>query len=663
VTSSFLDPRPSLLSLIPPSAAMPAQHTIFGRPFTLQMPPRRFQALFVVAIFIIANLSFYGPPKKENLPTYDQVANAVKHPQAYVPDLPDLPDLPALPAVPHPFGPSAHKPPAQPNSTSTSTYRAIEWLSDFKWRNPFSSAVALDENRAVLPPLRERPPIYTYYDAPGKQDKAVSEAEQKLILAWRRAWWAQGFKPQVLSRAEAMKHPQYELVQRMQLDTKAEVEIMRWLAWGRMGGGILVNWLALPMAEYDNPMLSFLRRAEYPVLSRVQTLNNGVFFGQRAAVEAALKKVVSSDLLKNVTANTEKITQLSRKEGGTVVNILADTAPKDKDIAVDKKADGIAYYNTEAISTKYGTVSDKLTNTTQAEGLNLLATLINSHLHLTFQERHPEGVAIVKLLPDHSTALMFEATQIARNLTQCPTSPMPKSCPPNRPKCKPCDANKSMKLQEFPEFVNTTKFFTIGTVPHPYTMTSLQYTRDTLDAGFLRNTAAKNQWIKELTQKSLGKEHTEDYRLVQFKELVAAAPAHTLWLTAERVTQADLDWIFGFDLPQIASDTKEPSSPSDTSELIIFPRPDAPKPIAGKEAQDEKWVKKEEIRLGKARDALKSKDKRMKTIVKEVEQWNLADTEAWMFARAYSARRRMERKKWEEDEQKFSGSEKKAGIR
>jgi hypothetical protein len=642
---------------------MPPQRSIFGQPVTLQMPPRRFQAIFVVVLFIVANLTFFGPPKKENLPTYEQVADAVKHPQAYVPDLGELPAMPALPAVPHPFGPATHKPPTQPNSTTTSTYRAIEWLSDFKWRSPFSSEVAFDENRAVLPPLRERPPIYTYYDAPAKQDKAISEAEQKLVLAWRRAWWAQGFKPQVLSRAEAMDHPLYQLVQRMQLDSKAEVEIMRWLAWSRMGSGILVNYLALPMAEYENAMLSFLRRASYPVLSRVQSLNNGVFFGERAAVDAALKKVVGSDLLKNVTANKEKITALSRKEGGTVVNLLADMAPKDKDIAVDNKADGIAFYNMDTISSKYATVNDKLTNTTKAEGLELLAALINSHLHLTFQEQHPEGVAIVKPLPEHSTALMFEATQIARNLTQCPTSPMPKSCPPNRPRCTPCRANKPMKLQEFPEFVNTTKLFTVGTVPHPYTMTSLHYTRDTLESSFIRTIAGRDQWIKALTQKSIGKDKTEAYRIVQFKELIAAAPAHSLWLTAERVTQADLDWIFGFDLPRMASATEEPSSPSDASELILFPRPEAPKPIAGVTVPDDVWIKKEEIRLGKARDALKSKDKRMKTVVTEVEQWNLADTEAWKFSRAYSARRRMERKKWEEEEQKFAGSEKKAGVR
>ncbi|OAK98094.1 hypothetical protein IQ06DRAFT_279155 [Phaeosphaeriaceae sp. SRC1lsM3a] len=631
---------------------MPAQHTIFGRPVTLQMPPRRFQALFIVALFIIVNLTFYGPPKKENLPTYEQVADAVKHPQAYVPNIGELP------AIPKPFGPAAHKPPAQPNSTTTGSLRAIEWLSDFKWRNPFSASIALDENRAVLPPLRDRPAIYTYYDAPGKQSKEVSEAENRLILAWRRAWWAQGFTPKVLSRAEAQHHPQYQLFQRMKLDSKAEIEIMRWLAWGNMGGGVLVNWLALPMAEYNNAMLSFLRRGEYPKLSRVQSLNNGVFFGDRSSVDAALKKLVNCKLLKNVTANGDKITQLSKKEGGTVVNLL-DTA----DIQVDKKADGIAYYTTEIISSKYGTVNGKLTNTTQAEGLELLASLINSHLHLTFQEQHPEGVVVVKPLPEHTTALMFEAEQIARNLTQCPTSPMPKSCPPNRAKCTPCDASKYKKFMEVPDFVNTTKMFTIGTVPHPYTLTSLHYSRDTIDPSFLRTIAARDQWIKELTKVSIPRAKTESFRLVQFKELVAAAPAHTLWLTAERVTQHDLDWIFGFDLPRLASLNSEPDSPSRESELIIFPRPGPPKATKGKERPEIELVKKEEIRLGKARDALKSKDKRMKTIVNDVEQWNLADTEAWKFSRAYSARRRMERKKWEEDEQKFAGSERKAGIR
>jgi hypothetical protein len=631
---------------------MPIQHTFMGRPVTLQMPPRRFQFIIVVVLLIVVNLTFYGPPSRDSIPTYDEVKEAVKHPQAHVPDLGEFP------SIPNPLGPSAHKPPVQANSTTASAYGAIEWLSDFKWRNPFSSQITFDENKALLPPLRERPPVYTYYDVPGKQDKDISLAEHRLILAWRRAWWAQGFKPVVLSRAEAMHHPQYQLFQRMKLDPKLEFEVMRWLAWGHMGGGILVNWLALPMAEYENPMLSFLRRNEYPKLSRVRTLDNAIFFGERSVVEDAIKKVMSNELLKNVTASKDKLAKLANKEGGPVVNLLATT-----DMDADAKADGIASYSSITISKKYKTVQDKLTNTTQAEGLDLLANLINSHLHLTWQEQHPEGVAIVKPLPEHTTALMYETTDIARNLTQCPTTPMPKSCPPNRDKCKPCDANKAMKLQQFPEFVNTTKFFTIGTVPHPYTLTSLHYTHDTLDSKFLRNNAKRDLWIKELTRKSIPADHTEEFRVLKFKELVAAAPAHTLWLTAERITQDDIDWIFGFSLPQTASNTTEPSSPSEKSELIIFPRPGPPKRIEGLEVPDEKWIQKEEERLRKARDAISSKSKEMKTVVVEVEQWNLADTEAWRFSRAYSARRRQERKKWEEEEKKFAGSEKKAGVR
>ncbi|KAF2130855.1 hypothetical protein P153DRAFT_395267 [Dothidotthia symphoricarpi CBS 119687] len=626
---------------------MPVQHTFLGRPVSLQMPPRRFQAVFILLVFLIASLTLYGPPSAADLPTYEEVAEVVKNPH-----LPHLPDLPVV-HVSNPFGLSAHKPPVQPNSTitSTSSHRAIEWLSDFKWRNPFSSNVALDENRAVLPPLKERPPIYTYYDARGKQDKDLGEAENRLILAWRRAWWAQGFRPQVLSRAEAMQHPHYQLVQRMKLDAKTEVELMRWLAWGYMGGGVLADWLAWPMAEYENPMLSFLRRNEFPGLSRVDALDSALFFGHGAAVSDAIKKVVNSDLLKNATANQDKVAELAKKEGGVVVNLLPST-----DVTVDKKANGIAYYSTATIASTYKTIAEKLTNNTQAEGLGLLASLINSHLHLTFQEQYPEGLAIVKPLPEHTTALMYEATDIARNLTQCPTTPIPKSCPPNRPKCTLCDAKKLMKLQMFPEFVNTTKFFTIGTVPHPYTINSLHYTRDTLDANFLRNNAKRDLWIWAFTQKSIGGKHSESYRLVKFKDLVAAAPSHALWLTAERVTQADLDWIFGFQLPQT-------SSPSDEdSKLTIFPRPGPPEPIKDIIVPDEQWIKKEEERLKKAREAIKSKDRFMQSTVHEVEQWNLADTEAWKFARAFSARRRMERKKWEEEERKFAGSEKKAGF-
>lgn len=630
---------------------MPVQRTLFGRPITLQIPPLRFQLLFAFVLLIVVSLLTVGPPPA--VPTYDQVAEAVKNP--HIPNLPGV----NLPPVTNPFGKSAHKPPAQPNSTATSSYRAIEWFSDFKWRNPFSSSITLDENRAVLPPLKERPPIYTFYDPKGKVDKPVSEAENRLILAWRRAWWAQGFKPQVLSRAEAMKHPQYQLVQRMKLDSKVELEMMRWFAWGHMGGGVLANWLALPMSDYDNAMLAFLRRQEYPELSRVESLHNGIFFGEGAAVNEAIKKAVNSDLLKNVTENKDKIAQLAKNEGGAMVGLLASA-----DIMVDTKANSIAYYSTDNIATKYKTVAEKLTNTTQVEGLQSLADLINSHLHLTFQETYSEGIAIAKPLPEHTTALMYETIDIARNLTQCPSTPMPKSCPPNRQKCTPCDPNKTMKMRLLSSYKNSSGLYTIGTVPHPYTLNSLHYTRDTLDVSFIRKIAERNLWLIALTKDLLGENHSEGYRVVDFKDAVAAPKSgpNSLWLTAERVTQADLDWIFGFNLPQTASSGGELGAKLGDSGLIVSPRPGMPLPIEGVDAPEERWIKNEEERLRKAREALQSKDRHMQEVIAMVEDWNMYDTEAWKFARAFSARRRVERKKWEEEEQKFAGSEKKAGV-
>jgi hypothetical protein len=627
---------------------MPVQRVICGVPVQITIPPRRFQLLIALVAFVMVTLGLFGTPSSTD------VVDHIKNP--HVPSIPDLPSVENL----NPFGPSAHKPPVQQNSTYAGQYRAIEWFTDFKWRSPFSSSTTMDENRAVLPPLLTRPPIYTYYDVPSKQDKAVSEAENRLILTWRKAWWAQGFRPQVLSSADSHKHPQYVLVQQLKLDAKTEMEVMRWLAWGHMGTGILANWLAFPMSEHENYMLSFLRRSRYPQLSYVGTLGNGILFGEGAAVNEAIKKLVDNPLFKNVTANDAKIQELGQKDGGIMVNAL----PKG-DIKEDKKANGIAYYSTTTISNEYKVVADKLTNSTKVEGLDLLANLINSHLHLTFQEIFPEGVAVVKPLPEHTTALMYEAISIARNLTQCPTSPLPKSCPPNRLKCTPCDPAKTMKLALIPSYKNSSSLYTIGTVPHPYTLTSLHYTKDEIDEEFLRREAQRNIWTYSVTKDFLGEGVSATERIIHFKEAVAApeSAAHSLWLTAERYSHDDLDYVFGFNLPQSASNTTDPSSPDEKSELIVFPRPGMPEPLKDVEVPEPKWIENEEERLKKAREAIKSKDKRMKTVVTAVEQWNLADTEAWKFSRAWSARRRVERKIWEEEEHKYSGSEKKSGIK
>ena len=53
--------------------------------------------------------------------------------------------------------------------------------------------------------------------------------------------------------------------------------------------------------------------------------------------------------------------------------------------------------------------------------------------------------------------------------------------------------------------------------------------------------------------------------------------------------------------------------------------------------------------------ALKSNSREM------VEAWNLADTEAWRFVRAFAAREKSERKRWEKEERKFAGGDERDG--
>ena len=156
---------------------MPAQRTCFGKPVMLALPPRRFLFLFAFVCFMTGFLYSLGSTVAE----YPAVSAVTEH----IPQSLKDPHLPSIPNKFNPFAPAAHKPPIQANSSSGNA----KWYSDWRWKNPFSGSVTLDEDRAVLPPLRRRPPVYTYYEATkqAKEDKEVRHAEERLLLQWRRS--------------------------------------------------------------------------------------------------------------------------------------------------------------------------------------------------------------------------------------------------------------------------------------------------------------------------------------------------------------------------------------------------------------------------------------------------------------------------------------------
>lgn len=582
------------------------------------MPPRRFVAVFglaiLMAILLLVSLSS-SPAVKAISSVHDisrkahQAAEIISHPK--------------IPHLYNPFGDAAHEPPEQADSHSGET----KWYSDLKWmQNPFSSLITLDENRALLPPLPSRTIIYTFYDATSQKDPLALEAEHRLLLSWRRAWWAQGFKPIVLGRPEAAKHPMHAKLKELNLLPTMNADVERWLAWAHMGGGVLANWLAFPMASRHDATLSFLRHGEFRTLLNYKDLHGGLLAGQVDQINKAIERALGSDTLKRASYMLETLTQ--------------------RDFNTTSGHEGVAYYDLPTVTSFYPVVANQL-SVSQAAGLHLLEQLINAHLHITWQNNFPNGIAVLQPFAQQTTAIVAHAARLAHDLIQCPSSPMVSSCPPNRPDCKICASYNSKLALSTPETLqNATKTFTIGTIPHPYTFISLIYSRDKLDSKFIRRNTLRDVWLAAVTKDLLGPIIGGPQRLPKIKDAVAGdfAVDHSVWVTAELEERMHRDWVFGFELPK-NKDTHDwhgITKEADPSGARVRGMPSAEE------------LAKEEMLLAKSKDLLRRKHK---PDVEMVEAWNMADAEAWRFVRAFATRRRVERLKWEAEEKAFAGAE------
>lgn len=536
----------------------------------------------------------------------------------------------------NPWAPAVHETPVQKNSTSGEA----KWFSDWKWLHPFSSSITLDEDRSVLPPLRIRPPVYTYYDSTVEKAENIRKAENQLLLIWRRAWWAKGFRPVILGPPEAMKNPLYEQVQNTRLTSALQAELMRWLAWGHMGTGILANWLAVPMAPYDDPLLASLRRASETLqVTRYESLSSGLYSGSEKAINEIINTIMKSPELNSATT-------------------ILEATPVPAKLKVAPKPASIAYYETTALKSDFEEVADALL-ADQAKGLSSLAKLITAHLHSTWLNHFSDGIAI--LVPDiiATGAICTPALTIAASLNKCHISPVPQSCPPNEPKCRQC----SPQTISFPgSYTNSSELFTIGTVPHPFTMTSLLAKRTDHTVRYIRRETKRDPWLIAVTKNTSAEGISGYDRIVPFKEDVASewGTARSIWTTAEHDWNwPDLEWNFGFALPD-STDGIVAGDPLDT-DLTAPLRHSTSKQINVKEHADILAGTKHFMAQPSLFDQGKGT---ARTNMRDViEAWNLADSEAWRFVRAYVARMRFERLKWEEDEKAFVGDAGANGFR
>lgn len=545
----------------------------------------------------------------------------------------------------NPFSGAVHAPPQQLDSTSDEA----SWFSDLKWLRPFASSATSRDNRLILPPEPTRVPVYTYYDNGAQKNKNLREADHELLLIWRRAWWAKGFRPVVLGKAEALQNPLYIKSKSLQLEPELETDLLRWLAWGNMGSGILANYLAVPMSNYDDTSYDFLRAGAFPQLTRYEGLEDGVLAADKTAINEAVE-----DALATIKVHAKTMMELVPKSS----------------FRVEPDSDAIAYYTLPTIEARYKDIAGQILSTdanTRAEGMHALALLVTSHLHTMWQNTFRGGISVIKPAPEHMTLAVTPAVDLAYSLSWCSESPQTDSCPPNKPHCTPCIPSHPIPISLPKSYRHTNDHFTIGTVPHPYTYNALLYQRETLSTSFVRRKTARDQYVSSVSKGLPGLGINTIAKLVRMKELIASPEnqSTSIWLTAERDSDKawheDLSWIFGFAIPLQKPKSGRSSSPvpgkHDAADKDPLPE------TFGVKAPDAGTLRVERTMLESARRIVRAKTPKntKKHVRSAVEAWNLADTELWRFVRAINARRRLERTRWEHEERGFAGSQEKSG--
>lgn len=620
------------------------------------MPKVSFRSLILAAAAALITLLFLSSSTRE---AASEAAHAVT--PANLPSF----DL-SVPSRFH-WHNSVHKPPEQKNSTSGDS----SWYSDWRWLNPFSSSVTLDEDRALLPPLPSRRFIYTYYDTTVKKDREAQKVDKELLLTWRRAWWAKGFQPVILTQAEAMANDIYRRLQPIGMPKALENEFMRWLAWSHMGAGLLADYYCFPMGAYDDPLLVHLRRGQFAQLTRFEDLGSGLFAGDKAQLDSALQDALQDARLSSFKSITEAIKS-------TLFRVEQPTS--------------LAYYDTGTLHKRYPQIANEIIKEPN-NGRHELNRLIISHLHIVWQNTFSSGIEVLKPLPAHTTALVEPSLHLAQLLAECPETILPSSCPPNKPRCNPCVGSR-MRISQPESFRNTSSLYTIATVPHPYTMITLNNQSSEITIAHIRRNTPRDAWIHSVTRDILGDGRGGPSRVVALKDAVASEFGRTrsLWFTVEHFPPnigisidssndrvptndvqtapvqdktpfpenwlEDIDWHFGFPIPRTTVSHGESMNPVPLPERWQKGDQGIPADKKGSYDPPDPTTQQQQTEaqlLKKARDTINSKDKHLRLMRDAAEKWNLADLEAWKFVKAFRARAIMERDVFEEEESQFGG--------
>ncbi len=128
-----------------------------------------------------------------------------------------------------------------------------------------------------------------------------------------------------------------------------------------------------------------------------------------------------------------------------------------------------------------------------------------------------------------------------------------------------------------------------------------------------------------------------------------------MYLRTEKDMQ-ELDWIFGFRIPRQPLKDGKSETPVPGPER----RPPPPKQEFDGPKPSEKQLLRQQLLGERAQRLIKKSEqhggqKPLIILRNAIEAWNMADTEAWKFVRAFNARRQVERLKWQKEEEAYLG--------
>lgn len=470
------------------------------------------------------------------------------------------------------------------------------------WRKPIVFDPRYSLAATTLPPNHHRCSVMTYV-----KSEEERQSVNTMLQVWKRAWWAFGFEPIILTEDDCKIHPRYEEFNNSEdISDESKDRFRKIFAWTARGAGLFADYTVMPVNWYDDEeTLGLFRSCNFGAPTKYEDFDYDLFHGD----------------VEYVTKLIEALFKIEDDE-----DLIDDSFDDRSETSV------IAQYTPE-----------KLENMIDGEerSISQAADIANAHLHHAFFLKYPKGIAVVD--PFSNDALTSPAYTFAERLSKCPKVEFAESCPPTKEyldmadKIKenhlsareaafhicgnPCAVSpddteeslfgisKAAKVEVMNSLPpSNSGYLSIISLPHP--VSALTMTLDKLDAdayssrkNLLRDPALRALTSQQIPSNLVG----VDDRLLLIKDAIYQLPStsNITWMIWEQEfgqsqSQDELsEWDLGF---EIDGHKKRPST-----------------------VQTKSWMHKLAENAIKRVNVADDKDK------KAIEAWNTGDSEMWKF--------------------------------